>query len=85
MNGGPENNTSGINQARTDDSPLMTVRELGDYLNITMSTVYKMVSRGEIPVVRLGPNGRTLRFRREQIKAWLTDHQVDRATAILNN
>jgi len=52
-------------------APLMTVRELAAYLNITESAIYKMVNRNELPVVRLGANGRTLRFRREQIEEWI--------------
>lgn len=50
---------------------LMTVRELAAYLHITPSTLYKLVERNLIPVVRLGLASRTIRFRREQIEVWL--------------
>ena len=60
-------------QAR--ELPLMTVRELAKYLNINESTLYKMVTRNEIPVVRLGPNGRMLRFKWDDIELWIAERQ----------
>jgi excisionase family DNA binding protein len=52
-------------------TPLMTVQELAKYLNVTKSTIYKMVTKKQIPFVRLGPKGRALRFKREIIEQWL--------------
>jgi len=52
---------------------LMTLRELASYLHVTPNTVYRMVGRGEIPVVRWGGKRQTVRFRREDIAAWLND------------
>lgn len=52
-------------------SPLWTVKQLAAFLGVRPGTVYKMVERGELPAVRLGQHGRTLRFRREQVEAWL--------------
>lgn len=54
-------------------SPLWTVKQLATFLCVKPGTVYKMVERGELPVVRLGQNGRTLRFRREQVEVWLAE------------
>lgn len=55
-----------------NETPLMTVRDLAAYLKITPGTLYKMVERNEIPVIRLG-GGRTVRFRRELIDEWLKE------------
>jgi excisionase family DNA binding protein len=52
-------------------SPLWSVKQLASFLGVKPGTVYKMVERGELPVVRLGLRGRTLRFRREQVEVWL--------------
>jgi excisionase family DNA binding protein len=62
-------------QFQARELPLMTVRELAKYLNINESTVYKMVTRTEIPVVRLGPNGRMLRFKWNDIELWIAERQ----------
>ena len=62
-------------QSQARELPLMTVRELAKYLNINESTVYKMVTRNEIPVVRLGPNGRMLRFKWNDIELWIAERQ----------
>ena len=70
------NRDSGSKQVEQQECPHMTVHDLAEYLNITESTIYKMVNRGEIPVVRLGTNRRTLRFNRECIRQWLTTRQT---------
>ena len=70
-------NSSSSSDHALPPSPLWTVKELASYLNVKPGTVYKMVERGEIPVVRLGRNGRTLRFRRAHVEAWLTELGVD--------
>lgn len=40
---------------------LMTAKELARTLGISLGTVYKMVSTGKLPTIRIG-SGRTLRF-----------------------
>lgn len=57
--------------------PLWTVRELAGFLQISPSTLYRMVDRGEVPAVRMGSTGRTVRFRRAAIEAWLKTHERD--------
>ena len=47
---------------------LMTVQELAAYLRCSVTTVRRIVSRGEIPHYRLG---KMVRFRRREIDAWL--------------
>ena len=48
--------------------PLLTARELAEYLNISKITIYEWAHRGKIPAFRLGHHWR---FRRSEIEAWL--------------
>ncbi len=48
---------------------LMTVQELASYLRCSVTTVRRIVARGEIPHYRLG---KMVRFRRREIDTWLT-------------
>lgn len=50
---------------------LMTAHEVGRYLNCSVTTVRRLVGRGEIPHFRLG---KLVRFRRSEIDAWLLQH-----------
>ena len=36
------------------DRPLLTINQLCERLNVVRSTVYNMINRGEIPVIRVG-------------------------------
>lgn len=66
-------------QPTTDatNSRLMTVKDLAAYLSLDTTTIYRMVDRGEIPVVRIGQRGRTLRFKREAVETWLTLREMN--------
>jgi excisionase family DNA binding protein len=60
-----------ISGVEMEQLPLLTVREMASFLNVAPSTIYKMVERKALPVIRLGQKGRTLRFRRSDIMRWL--------------
>ena len=47
----------------------MTYNEASEYLNLKVGTLYCLVSRKQIPHLRLG--GRLVRFRRADLDAWL--------------
>ena len=47
---------------------IMTVKELALYLRLHESSVYRMCQAGSIPAYKVG---RSLRFRKEEIDAWL--------------
>jgi excisionase family DNA binding protein len=49
-------------------SSIMTVHDVADYLRLSEATVYQMARTGRIPGSRLG---RTWRFKKENIDAWL--------------
>ena len=46
----------------------MTAREVATYLNCSASTVRRLAAAGDLPHYRLG---RLVRFRRNEIEAWL--------------
>jgi len=45
----------------------MTTEEVGAYLHISRSTIYRLIRAGKIPCFRLGDEHR---FNREQIDEW---------------
>ena len=49
----------------------MTAADVARYLSCSISTVRRMVARGEVPHFRLG---KLIRFRRAEIDLWLTQH-----------
>jgi excisionase family DNA binding protein len=51
---------------------LMSVRDLADYLQVDMSTVYLWSQRGQVPAMKVG---RMWRYRRSEIDAWLNKHR----------
>jgi excisionase family DNA binding protein len=51
------------------DQGLLTVKELSSYLGVSPCAVYRMVEKGEIPLIRR--QGLGLRFQKEAIDVWL--------------
>jgi excisionase family DNA binding protein len=47
---------------------ILTLKELSDYLRISMSTIYKFVREGKIPAQKIG---RQWRFNKPAIDRWL--------------
>lgn len=54
---------------QTNARKLLNVQEAADYLGLATGTVYHMISEGRLPVIRLSK--RCVRFRLEDIEAWL--------------
>ena len=50
------------------DETFLTTEEVLAYLRVNLRTVYRLVSAGKIPAVRVG---RQWRFRKTDIDAWL--------------
>ena len=50
------------------DMRFFNVQDLGDYIHLSKSSIYKMVSKNTIPHIKMG--SRTL-FEREQIDTWV--------------
>jgi excisionase family DNA binding protein len=55
----------------TTPGKLMDVREVADFLKLAPGTIYHLVSRGQLPCVRL--SARCVRFRRSDIEAWIEE------------
>lgn len=53
---------------------MLNVKELSDYLNISVSLVRKLVKKGELPHNRLGAK---ILFSKMEIDKWLLDHQIN--------
>ena len=54
------------------DDQLMNVRELAEYLNVNISTVYMWSQHGQIPAMKMGT---MWRYRRSEIDAWLNERR----------
>lgn len=52
---------------------LLTSQEAADYLRVSLQAIYDWVNDGTIPVERAG---RSLRFRKADLDAWLKRHQT---------
>jgi excisionase family DNA binding protein len=50
------------------NEPLMSVKELAEYLQVDMSTIYLWSQRGQIPAMKVG---KAWRYRRSEIEEWL--------------
>ena len=54
-------------------SPLLTIDEVADFLHVSKTSVYRLVERRELPFCRVG---RTLRFTRRDLEAYLAARSV---------
>lgn len=61
------------NETRNEIGQLLTIADLADRLQLAEVTIRKKLARGEIPHVRIG---RAIRFRPEDIDAWLDDQRA---------
>lgn len=50
---------------------LLRLDEVGERLNVSRATVYRMVADGRLPAVRLGGPGAPLRVDEAEFEAWL--------------
>jgi excisionase family DNA binding protein len=48
--------------------PLLTVKQVADYLKIDKFTVYRLVTQGKIPAYKVGSQWR---FNKKLLEAWL--------------
>ncbi len=58
-----------------ESEEILTTKDLARYLRCHVSTLYRMVNRGEIPHFRLGTD---IRFRRSAIERWLDEQGRER-------
>jgi excisionase family DNA binding protein len=53
---------------RRYDSPVLTVKEVADYLQVHQSTIYRLLKRNMLPAFRIGSDWR---FRKADLDEWL--------------
>ena len=53
-------------------APVITVRELAEYLRVHQSTVYRLLREHKLPSFRVGSDWR---FSREAVDQWMSDQQ----------
>ncbi len=57
------------------DDPILTVRQVAEYLQLSKSKIYYMIQRGTIPSLRQGKN---VRIRQSDLLKWLNG-QIEKA------
>lgn len=57
------------------EKKLVGIAWVSERLELSRSTIYRMVEAGEIPAVRIGG---AIRFDPEQVEAWL-EHELNRS------
>jgi PTS system nitrogen regulatory IIA component len=57
------------------DEPLMSVREIAEYLNVHISSIYMWSQKGQIPAIKMGT---MWRYRRSEIDRWLSERRSPR-------
>jgi excisionase family DNA binding protein len=56
----------------SDITPVLTVRDLSNYLRIHPSTVYRLLKTGQLPAFKVGSDWR---FNVEEIDRWRVDRE----------
>jgi excisionase family DNA binding protein len=60
--------------AKSEDDPLMDIRGVSAWTDLSVGSIYHFVSAGRIPFIRI--SRRCIRFRRRDIEAWLLEKTV---------
>ena len=61
-----------MRRSLSDIAPLLTVKELCNYLKVNRSTVYRLLKTGELPALRVGSDWR---FNVEEIDRWRVERE----------
>jgi excisionase family DNA binding protein len=64
---------SNISEAGIATTPIMNIKQLATYLDLSVSALYKMTSTKEIPHAK---RGKRLYFDKKDIDAWVLEHKV---------
>jgi excisionase family DNA binding protein len=59
--------------AEVDETKIMTLRQVAEYLACSRTLIYRMAVNGKIPAFRLGADWR---FRRSDIEQWISNRRV---------
>jgi excisionase family DNA binding protein len=61
------------------DEPLMSVRQVAEFLQLNQTTIYAWAQQGQLPGYKLGRNWR---FRPSEIEAWLVKRRQGSAADV---
>jgi excisionase family DNA binding protein len=61
---------------QTEESRVLTVKELSDYLKVHPSTIYRQLKRGHLPAFKVGSDWR---FNIESIDRWRLSQDAGQA------
>ena len=61
-----------MEQSSPKSPPVLTVKELSNYLNVHPSTIYRLLKQGQLPAFRIGSDWR---FNREDIDQWRIERE----------
>jgi excisionase family DNA binding protein len=56
--------------------PLLTAQDLAKLMVVSQTTVYELVSAGQLPCIRIGARGGRYRFARADVDAYLSKQRV---------
>jgi len=70
-----EGTDSLIRPKRQIERLLLKPREAAQALSLCEKSLYNLTKRSEIPAVRFGPHGRTVRYDVEDLKAWIRNNK----------
>ena len=58
-----------LREKKTDESTILTVHEVAEYLRVSDAKVYRLIKDGCLPVLRIG---RAWRFRKDLLDQWIS-------------
>ena len=61
-----------MRRSLSDITPVLTVRDLSNYLRVHPTTVYRLLKTGQLPAFRVGSDWR---FNIEEIDRWRVDRE----------
>ncbi|NKW34283.1 helix-turn-helix domain-containing protein [Rhodococcus hoagii] len=59
-----------------DDDRLLRIRDVAEILATSTRTVGRLYRTGELPCVRVGPNGKQVRFLRSDVEDYIRRRRV---------
>ena len=61
-----------MRQSLSDITPVLTVRDLSNYLRVHPSTIYRLLKTGQLPAFKVGSDWR---FNVEEIDRWRVERE----------
>lgn len=68
-----------VTETRVAISPIMTIKQVSAYLDLSLSALYKMTSTKEIPHAK---RGKRLYFDKKDIDAWVLENKITTSSDI---